>query len=168
MKTSIRAKIMIFSAVLLLCISAMQLFFGLFLSKEFFVVERKSQMANLFDTIKSSYSDDAFELSRITEIGENIHNIKITVFDDEGIVYSTRQSGDGFEYFGQPFFFNKNIIPPDNTPPLDFSRFSENPDVVSSELQDRNLVLQGRFEHNGTNRYVLLSSSVESIEPDAT
>ena len=164
MKTSIRGKIMIFSTVLLLSIFVLQLLFGVFLSREFFVAERKKEMINLFDTLKINYTDDAYELSRITEIGENIHNIKITVFGEKSIVYSTRQSGDGFEYFGQPFFFNDNVMPPNNAPPLDFNQFSENPEVISQQFMERNLVLQGKIKINGSYRYVLLSSSVESIE----
>ena len=164
MKTSIRGRIMIFSSVLLFSIFIFQLLFGVFLSKEFFVIERKTEMNNLFELIKDNYTDDAFELSKITETGENIHNIKITVFDEKSIVYSTKQSRDGFEYFGQPFFFDENMMPPDDAPPLDFNLFVETPEVVSQEFMEKSLVLQGKINYNGGVRYVLLSSSVESIE----
>ena len=155
---------MIFSSVLLLSIFVLQLLFGIFLSREFFVIERKNEMDNLFAALKNNYTDDAFELSEITEIAENIHNIKITVFDDENIVYSTRQSSEGFEFFGQPFFADPNLTPPDDAPMLDFEQFSENPEVVSLEFADRSLVLQGKINYDGGKRYILLSSSVESIE----
>ena len=155
--------------MLLFSIFILQLLFGLFLSKEFFLIERKNEMKNLFNTLKVEYTDDAFELSRITEIGENIHNIRVAVFDEQTVVYSSMQSGEGFEYFGQPFFFNNerlpnDILPPNDAPPLDFAQFSENPEVVSLEFQDRSLVLQGKILYNGEDRYILLSSSVESIE----
>ncbi len=160
---------MIFSSVLLLSIFVLQLIFGIFLSREFFAAERKKEMSNLFLTLKAGYSDDAYELSQITEIGENIHNIKITVFDGNNIVYSTRQSFDGFEFFGQPFLFDKNRTPPDNSPPenvplRDFSQFSENPEVESLEFDEKSFVLQGKIDYNGSERYILLSSPLESIE----
>ena len=155
---------MIFSSVLLLSIFVMQLLFGIFLSREFFVIERKNEMNNLFTALKNNYTDDAYELSEITEIAENIHNIKITVFDDKSIIYSTRRSSEGFEFFGQPFFNDKNITPPGEMLPPDYEQFSENPEVFSQEFMDRSLVLQGKIDYNGSNRYIFLSSSVESIE----
>lgn len=164
MKTSIRGKIMIFSSVLLFSIFILQLLFGLFLSREFFVTERKKEINNLFNALKTGYSDDAYELSQITEIAENIHNIKITVFDGNNVIYSTRQSVDGFEFFGRPFFFDKNKAPHNNAPPMDFSNFSENPEVKSLEFDEKSFVLQGKIRYNGSDRYILLSSSFESIE----
>ncbi len=165
MKTSIKAKIMIFSAVLLLSIFVLQTVFGLFLSKEFFVEQKKAEMLNLFNTIKTEYTDDVFQLSQITAGGENIHNIKITVFDDKRMVYSTRQSSEGFEYFGQPFLFNEGIMPPmQERPPFDFSVFSENPEVYVFNGRDESLTLQGKFTYNGEDRYAYLWTSVESIE----
>lgn len=160
---------MIFSSVLLFSIFILQLLFGVFLSREFFVLERKKEMNNLFAALETKYSDDVYELSSITEIAENIHNIKITVFDGNNVVYSTRQSFDGFEFFGQPFFFDKNKTmpndaPPNNNPPIDFSGFSENPEVKSLEFDEKSFVLQGKISYNGSDRYILLSSSFESIE----
>ena len=160
---------MIFSSVLLFSIFILQLLFGLFLSREFFVTERKKEMSNLFAALETKYSDDVYELSSITEIAENIHNIKITVFDGNNVVYSTRQSFEGHEFYGQPFFLNKEMMPPENTPPenippMDFSAFSENPEVKSFEFDEKSFVLQGKINYNGSARYVLLSSSFESIE----
>ncbi len=160
--------------MLLFSIFILQLLFSVFLSREFFALERKKEMSNLFNALETGYSDDAYELSQITEIAENIHNIKITVFDGNNVVYSTRQSFDGFEFFGQPFFFDKNKTPPNDTPPndappndvppMDFSGFSENPEVESLEFDEKSFVLQGKISHNGSDRYILLSSSFESIE----
>lgn len=155
---------MIFSSVLLFSIFILQLLFGLFLSREFFVTERKKEINNLFNALKTGYSDDAYELSQITEIAENIHNIKITVFDGNNVIYSTRQSVDGFEFFGRPFFFDKNKTPHNNAPHMDFSNFSEKPEVKSLEFDEKSFVLQGKIRYNGSDRYILLSSSFESIE----
>lgn len=160
---------MIFSSVLLFSIFIFQLLFGIFLSREFFVMERKKEMQNLFTALEMRYTDDVYELSTITEIAENIHNIKITVFDGSTVVYSTRQTFDGFEFFGQPFFFGKDMMPPENAPPekvppMDFSKFTENPEVESLEFDEKSFVLQGKIDYNGSERYVLLSSSFESIE----
>ncbi len=166
MKTSIRAKIMIFSSALLICIVVLQLVFGLFLSKTFFVEQRKSEIATLYETIKTNYTDSPFELSTLTEKAENIYNIKITVFDSDSIVYSTKQSSDGFEFFGQPFLFHEGLMPQrePNMPPVDFSTFEENPKIVDLDGSGRSLALQGKFDYMGEERYAMLWTSVESID----
>ncbi len=166
MKTSIRAKIMIFSSALLIGIVILQLVFGLFLSKTFFVEQRKSEIATLYQSIKDNYTDSPFELSTLTEKAENIHNIKITVFDSDSIVYSTKQSSEGFEYFGQPFMFHEGLMPQrePNMPPIDFSLFSESPKIVDLDGSGRSLSLQGKFSYKGDVRYAMLWTSVESID----
>ena len=179
MKTSIRAKIMIFSAALLCVAVILQLLFGIFLSKTYFVHEREKQMLELFRTLQANYTDDTLELSGLTQRSENIHNIKITVFDGKDIIYSTRVSFEGFGSFGQPFAF-RNVppapgdmlpgdkplteSPPDEAPPIDLSDFSENPAVTHFGSENDSLILQGKITSGDEVRYVLLSSSIESID----
>ncbi|MBQ3604178.1 MAG: HAMP domain-containing histidine kinase [Clostridia bacterium] len=179
MKTSIRAKIMIFSAALLSVAVVLQLLFGVFLSKTFFVHEREKQMLELFETLQSNYTDNTLQLSSLTEKSENTHNIKITVFDNSEVVYSTRVSMGGFEFFGQPLLFGNNPPSPNDIPPggspvgdnpikkvprIDFSEFSVNPEVRHIGAENSNLVLQGKIVFGNEERYIFLSSSVESID----
>lgn len=179
MKTSIRAKIMIFSAALLCVAVVLQLLFGIFLSKSYFVHEREKQMLELFKTLQTNYTDDTLQLSNLTDRSENIHNIKITVFDGEEIVYSSRVSFEGFASFGQPFIFENNPPMPNNTPPadnpigepplseappIDLSSFSPNPEVNHIGAENGSLVLQGKIAYGSEERYILLSSSIESID----
>ena len=65
---------MIFSAALLCVAVILQLLFGIFLSKTYFVHEREKQMLELFRTLQSNYTDDTLELSGLTQRSENIHN----------------------------------------------------------------------------------------------
>ena len=183
MKTSIRAKIMIFSAALLSVAVVLQLLFGIFLSKTFFVHEREKQMLELFETLQNNYTDDTLQLSNLTEKSENTHNIKITVFNDTDVVYSTRVSMDGFNFFGQPLLFGNNLPVPNDTPPggtpigdnplnevprIDFSEFTVSPAVNHIGDENSSLVLQGKIIFGNEERYVLLSSPIESIDSSIT
>ncbi len=151
---SIRTRLLSFSALLLALVAAGQLSFGLFFARPYFLHCKKVEMERLFSHLRSNYTDDPQQLYQLLREGEDADNIRILISDGFRLVYTSRPV-DGSSPGGPPL------------PALSGQVFSYDPTAV--ELPSRGgeeamLSLTGRFDWEGSSRYVLLWVMVESVE----
>ena len=173
--------------MLLLTVLACQLVFGQFLSRGYFIARNERKIQELFTDIRKGYSDDPEVMSELTRRAENVYNINVLIVTGEHkIVYANRQS-DGSFFFNEPALHfpegqqGQGSVPDDEAqkdiPTGAFGSavddFSETPSVkkINSEKDkkdgakyDEMLLLLGKFSYDGSERYVSLWSSVESID----
>jgi signal transduction histidine kinase len=166
-RITIKAKIIIFSSVLLLAVVFCQIVFSVFLSKSYYTNLKKSQVETLFYDIKRNYSDDQNVIRGITEYAENAYSINIQIYSDNETIYGNMNMRLNMLQFGLGSNRDTFSIEPKavvlKLPEL--PRFSNMPNLPNlPQLNTENIVLTGKFEYNGTNRYVRLMTSVESID----
>jgi signal transduction histidine kinase len=190
---SIRIKIIIFAGAILLTVVFFQLFFSLFLSKNFYTYLKKSQVEKVFNNLKNNYSDDTNEIHGIVQYAENAHNIDVMVFCDEEVIYWNRGPGilppeiDMLQYVDEPKVevhtlpqrppFQSSQMPPPamhspERPPLDMQAPSIPPSFMEPlqrpprlpYMGEGHITLSGKFDYLGQTRYVRIRTFVESID----
>ena len=147
---SLRTQIMFFTAALLLTVAVLQLLFGAFFAKAYFVGQKKEQIEALFETIRAGYSDSLWDIYDLVHESEEVANIQVAIFSEYGLVYTSRSMGE------------ERVV-------LDLSGavFSETPETMElpeTSGSQAQLRLSGRFSYQGGTRYVVLWVPVESIE----
>jgi signal transduction histidine kinase len=166
-RITIKTKIIIFSCALLLAVVFCQIIFSVFLSKSYYTNLKKSQVETLFYDIKRNYSDDQNVIRGITQYAENAYNISVQIFNDNETIYGNLNIG--FNLF--PFALGSNRDAYSTEPKAAIQKLPELPRIANMpnlpnlpQINTENIVLTGRFEYNGTNRYVRIMTSVESID----
>lgn len=153
---SIRVQLLGLCAALLLIVAAGQLLFGTFLARAYFIGQKKAEISDFFQYIRSNYTDSPRDLYTLLREGEDIQNIRVAIYDGNGrLLYTSRPMGES--YGVTPFF-----------PALDAGiPFSETPEVTELPVrnaEDAQLGLTGLFYWEGQPRYVMLWVMVASIE----
>lgn len=159
-KNTLKMKMMIFSVLLLLSLLICQIFFNVFLSKKYFIKEKKSEITTLYKNIKDGYSENPEDIYEITKKAEEVDNIKIIISSHNNIIYSNKNVGrNKFMDTREPqFLFD-----------IKMNNYSLNPEVetVDEGHNDSNntfLRLAGKFYLNNETVDVLIFSRVESID----
>ncbi len=165
MGKSIKAKIMLFSSMLLLAVLLCQVIFGVFLFKSYYTNLKKSQMETLFYELKSNYSDDLNVIRNITQQAENTYHINIQIFSDSELIYGNRGLGilpiePGMGMLGR----NRYSL----EPKADIIKMPDMPEKLNLPnmplINSENIILTGKFEYDDGWRYVRITTSVEAIE----
>lgn len=168
-KKTINSKLIIFIISLLMIVVLAQLFFSMFLSRTYFIHQKQNELENFFDNIKSEYTDNPIMFNEILKEKVDIHNIKITIFSDNGGIYTNREGV--YNIFSFPFIpYGKNQLD-DTSSILTIDSFKYNPKAIilkNNNNQNNTIVLTGLIDYNGENRYVLLWTPIESIDASVT
>lgn len=175
---SIRTKIIIYFTVLMLAIFLGQIIFNMFLLKPCFTYSKKRVIENSFYQLKEDYTGSVSDIDELAETLQNKHSIKIILFNDDEIIYTTgfsnRQTflppqggapeqNDDFEPESRDDKFDsiREIQIPDG------SLFESSPTVstVSKNINaEQEVQLMGKFDCSGENIYVLMTLPMESID----
>ncbi len=164
---SVRGKLVCAFAVFLLAFAGLQIIFNLFFAQKVYIFQKKQEINQVFDLIKSNYTDSHEELYNLLSKYEEKYNIRAVIFaeseDERGrIIYAS--------------------IPDWKLEKRDFMPFpirpNENKDVYSENAQAvlrddprgdiKNLFLKGIVNFDGEKRYVSLESPVSSIQQTVT
>ena len=153
---SIRFQLLGLCAALLLLVAVVELFFGTFFARAYFLNQKRGEIAEFFWYIRDNYTDSPQELYELLREGEDVKNIRVAIYDQEGqLLYTSRPMREG--YGVEPFF-----------PALDAGiPFSEEPEVRELPArgeEEAQLGLTGMFSYEGEDRYVMLWVMVASIE----
>ena len=173
---TIQAKIIIFSCSLLLSVVILQIFFSIFLSKTYYTNLKKSQVETLFLNLKNNYSDDEEIIQGITQYAVNAYNINVQIFSDSGVIYGnlifnftrtrSNSSGRNTEALSQQRNLRYSPEPKAEIQKMpELPRMANRPNMPNfPRLNNENIILTGRFEYQGDNRYVRITTPVESID----
>ena len=180
MRNTIKTSIITFSCILLLSVVFFQIIFSIFLSESYYTNLKKFHAETLFANLKNNYSDDETIIREITQYAENAYNMDIQIFSDDGWIYRNRSTLGNFagSISGEisrgirPFQFNRNNFNAySDEPKANVQTRPEMPRIPNRlnipnmpQLNTENIVLTGKFEYNGANRYIRISSPVESID----
>ena len=152
---SIRAKIIIFSASLLLAVLLGQVLFSLFLSRPYFINQKKNEIEDLFYGLKEEYSDNKIDIYEKSFEAEETYNINIIIFDQrQELVYASKNIDEKY-----PEEYIKKYT-------YDMDLFVESPSAslwVWDEKEEADIYLFGRFEFEDGYRYIVIHSPIEAI-----
>ena len=161
---SIRSKLVCAFTVFLAGFVLLQVFFNIFFAEKFYIMQKKSEINQVFSELKSHYSDDYDALYSILNKYEEKYNVRTMIFEKDDslnklkFIYASipdRQI-DKREFFPMPFRHVEENVD-----------FSENAEAVLRENPQRDmkeLFLSGLITTDRGNRYVLIESSVASIK----
>lgn len=158
MKRSIKTKMILFVSGIIFLVLICQIIFNIFLSKPYFISQKKNKIEKLFTTIKDEYEDEPETLYNITKDYEDIYNLRIIIFDDRrNIIYSS--SGESI------LLFRKTLV--NLQSPINKDIFSLNPKAVVQKIYNgntENIMLYGLINHGGYPRFVVIQTTIKSIE----
>ncbi|HBL40542.1 MAG TPA: hypothetical protein DDY98_02810 [Ruminococcaceae bacterium] len=192
MKSSIRTKILLGCTGLLLVVLICQLVFGIFLSRRFVLWRTEKVMNTLYLDLVQSYDDEPDKIYERTESAENNYRVNIMITDGDKLIYANRQSDKGFFMHSPlpstpenptaeaPTDFGEAPKPSfDPQPELSSEKnggffgsvedFSSTPSIeqIQPKRQDDSsemLLLRGKTEYNGEERYIAIWVAMESID----
>ncbi|MBQ6823022.1 MAG: hypothetical protein IJP27_00070, partial [Clostridia bacterium] len=126
MKTSIKAKMTLFVAAILVAMMGSLLLATFFLAEPVMIGRKKAKIRGVYRTVSRNYSDDPRELSALLTEDEEINGLRVEVFGEEGeLIYTSgRRVDEGFGGFhGMPGMH------PERPEPL---KYSASPEVIRS------------------------------------
>lgn len=151
---SIRTQLLALAASLLVLVAVGQLAFGALFARSYFLHQKKQEIQNFYGYIRDNYTDNLLGLYTMLQDGEDVKNIRVAIFNERGLIYTSRPVNEGYGFEVQ-------------IPNMTGVVFSQDP--KAEELPARNgeaaqLRLAGMFSYSGGVRYVVLWVPVESIE----
>lgn len=157
MKASIKTKIMLFSATLLFVVIFCQIFFGVFLSKNLFIKLQQKKIEDLFDILKTNYSDDPDVISSLAQETQEIYNISIEIFDYDKIIFSNGAIRNNARYKPLEYLRRKE--------PRNIFRYDAKAVVITAKNSSNGLIrLNGLIDYASSVRYVSITSPIGAIE----
>lgn len=117
-------------------------------------------METAFDEFKDLYDGDVTSIEEKLMYFEATHNLQITIFNEDEVLYTSRNTGDNDRY----------PMPTARPVEMDQESYEQDPIVKTQEgggmgePQRGMLRLQGVFEFEGNEHFVLLTLPVDSIE----
>lgn len=148
---SLRVRLFALPAVVLALVVAGQLLFGAFFARSYLIEGKKHQIEGLFGEITENYTDDPRQLYTLLRTGEDVDNIRVTIWSGDGIIYTSRPM-DGV------------AVPPIPTQTLQFSREPSATEFHGRNPQESVLCLAGLVDTQTGIRYVVLWTMVEAVE----
>lgn len=174
-KISIKNKTIIYFTALIVVIIIAQIVFNMFLLKPFVSYTKTRVIESSFSSLKSDYNGNVEDIAELCEEIQNEHGIKIVLFSDNEIIYTTGFSSmQEFDIPMAPQMPNKppREMPPNNTNNRfggfanSTDEFEEKPIVEELGFGDdvTQLVLKGRFDNANQIVYVVMTLPMESID----
>ncbi|MFI3142044.1 MAG: HAMP domain-containing sensor histidine kinase [Clostridia bacterium] len=162
MKQKITTRIVISFCALILFTLAMQIVFNLFFATSYYIDKSKAQLEELFDKIKTNYTDDAQTLYELTQEEDYVQGFSIQIYSEDGLVYTSRNTSTNLVPVRDDILATGNKLSSYTA-----SMFSDAPQAGIFDPMDGTteiISLQGQFDFEGETRYVSITYAVESIE----
>ena len=178
MLKTIKARIIIFSCILLMSVALCQILFSVFLSRGYYTRLKMTEVEKLFYDLKKNYSDDLSVIQNITRQAENTHNIRVQIFSGNELIYGMGLNilPPGFNYLNPSGSYSTEpkaaiLKAPDMTQMPNRQNMPDLPNMRNMrnmrnlpQTNTENIILTGKFEHNGAPRFVRIMTSVEAID----
>ncbi|MBQ8895000.1 MAG: HAMP domain-containing histidine kinase [Clostridia bacterium] len=157
MKYSIKAKMTLLVAVIIVAMMGSMLLASFFLAEPFMISRQKANIRDLYRSLSSEYSDDTAVLAELLRKYEDSSFLQVEIFSQNGsLIYTSgRRMDEGFGGFRGGLVFDR----------FDPSRYTASPQVQRSGAADREmLMLYGLLTlEDGTQRYISIETPVEAI-----
>lgn len=168
MKYSIKVKMTLLVALIIVAMMSSLLLASFFLAEPVMIWQQKAQIKTLYQSLGSSYSDDATQLAQMIRRYEDGNFMQVEIFDQSGcLVYTSgRRMDEGFGGF-DGFDTRLPAEIPDRFSSRDFSveEYSGNPQVLRSGTGEREILsLHGILTlEDDSVRYISIETPVEAI-----
>lgn len=163
MKYSIKLKMTLLVAVIIVGMMALLLLASFFLAEPVMIHRQKGNIQTLYHSLQQNYTDDASALESLVQRYEEGNFLQVEIMDGEGtLIYTSgRKMNEGFEGFPGPFPQNFPN-PPDAQ--YSFADYESEPSVVrESRGEGEALSIRGVFCTAGGDRYVSIRTPVRAI-----
>lgn len=148
MKISIRLKLFLYFAVVIVLIASFQMVFNFFVAQNLYMDQKKAIVENSFYQIKDIYSADLSEVKEVIDTLKTTYGIRVKLKSETDTIYSVDDSNDSDEDL------NKN------------ASFTPKAFEVNRKNMGRNssLLLHGKFIYNNEEILCRIHLSVEPID----
>lgn len=142
MKKSIRAKLTLLVAIIIVLVVIIQLGFDLRYAETYFIQEKSGQIEKLYDKLKEAIANnDMRQVNTLANIYEEKHHIWTIIWSENGENIYTKDFGELSAYMQDYSFYDTPLI----------------------EKSNENLTMSGIIDGSDTEYYVLLGSSVSAV-----
>ena len=163
MKYSIKLKMTLLVAVIIIGMMALLLLASFFLAEPVMIYRQKGNIQTLYHSLQQNYTDDASALEALVQGYEEGNFLQVEIMDGEGaLIYTSgRKMTEGFEGF--PGHLPQNFP---NRPEMQYSfaDFESEPSVVRESRGEGDILsIRGVFYTAVGNRYVSIQTPVKAI-----
>lgn len=159
-KKSIKNKILAFFICFMALLIIGQTVFYLCFYKTYFIREKSNVMLDAFSKIKDNYPESSDDLNKVEKIVTKIQDtngVKTTIFVRGEAIYVSGYSG---YRANMPYIDGRKH-------PFQLDDFKETPVVEELDIRNKEfgaLQLRGKFDINGENIYIIMSSPISAID----
>ncbi|WP_317853718.1 HAMP domain-containing sensor histidine kinase [Chakrabartyella piscis] len=160
MEISIKKKLLFTFIGLVVSIAVSQSVFNFFFITDYYTSYKKNIMETAFEEFKEDYNGGIESISERVMYFESTHNLQITIFNDNEVLYTSRNTSDNDRY---PMPAARPVEMTQEDYEADPMVETESPEEMDNP-QRGVLRLQGVFEFEGQEHFVLLTLPVDSIQ----